>query len=603
MRRCLTEFLGVEFSQGQGPGLGLISPKSCAVVNQNPRLRLALLLIASSVLCVLLARTYFPGQFRDDVAYIAASRAMAENVGYSQLYSPGLNPETTYPVGYPLLLLPFQRWAPQNFELMQAFTAMLGLMSVVALWYSDSRFGKGAATLLALNAFWIESSLSIMSDVPFTLVSLLWLCLLRKCLKLERLAPRHRIGLLVLLTSGVLLRSLGLVMFPITLGALVYRGWKWDGLWVAFVSSVLVLPGLLFSKILGYRDALVAYPGLWVVVSDNAKVYLKLATALLWGEGAPVAQPGNISDLKSVVLWVAVAFFLALMLQGMLKQIREARFAASLYVIFMGAIYLAWPFQFVRFWIPVLPFLYLLILEGAEELTHRLGRTRSHQWLVVALVVAELPALYSGMTRVDISSQVPPSYQWILNETSPTDIVACEESSVWLHTGRRVFPVDPLPAASEPEGWIGSLYAADVRWVILWNRPKSQPLLALTKGLSSHFRQVYSDPVEGVHVFELVGSSKKYLEAVGWVRAGVAFAGEGNFQEMARFLEKSLTLQPWFLRPRLSLAEVWMTLGQPSQAVAVLRDALQMYPNHPSVISTIEWLNLSNSFEPSKPSP
>lgn len=569
----------------------------------NSRLKLTLLVTVSSVLCVLLARTYFPGQFRDDVAYIAASRGMAENVGYTQLFLAEMKPETKYPAGYPLLLIPFQRWAPQNFELMQAFTAAFGLLTVVVLWYSDSRLGKGAATLLALNAFWIESSLSIMSDVPFALLSVLWLCFLRQCLKRDRLDPGHRIGLIVLLISAVYLRSVGIVMLPITAGVLMYRGLKWDGLWVTFVSSLIVLPGLLFSKILGYRGDLEAYPGLWVVVSENMKAYLKMTTSLLWGEGAPVANAGTLFGAKAIVLWVAAALFLLLLSLGMAKQVRESRFAAPLFILSLAAIYLAWPFQFVRFWVPILPFFYLLILEGAEDLSHRLGGARGHHWLVVALLVAEIPALYSGVTRAQASSRIPPSYEWILHETSPTDVVASEESSVWLHTGRRVFPMEPLLAASEPEGWVGSLYAADVRWVVLWDGPKYAPLLALVSGLSSHFRPAYANPIEGVHIYELVGDSKKYLEAAGWVRAGVMFASVGNYQEMARYLEKGIALQPWFLRPRLSLAEVWMTLAQPAKAVAVLRGALQKYPNNPSVMSTIQWLNLSDDFPPPEPSP
>ena len=568
------------------------------MVKTFPRLKLALLLIVSAFLCAGMTRTYFPGQLGDDSSYVSASRGLAQNVGYSRLYSATYFPETTYPAGYPLLLMPLQWAAPQNIHLMQAFTAVFGLMSVIVLWYSGSRFGRGAATLLALNAVWIRSSITIMSDVPFTLVCVLWAGLLQRCQERDRLERGCRLGLVVLLASAILLRSMGIVLFPLTLGLLVYRGFKWEGLWITSASSLIVLPGLVFSRIAGYRDAMDAYPGFWVVASENAKVYLQSTTLLLFGQEGAFDLTGDMWQAKAVLLWMAVFLFLGLFFLAIAKQIREARFVVPLLILAQYIILLVWPFQYVRFWLPLLPFLYLGILEGAEELAKRWGRPRTHHWLVVLLVLAELPALYSGITKTENSSLIPPSYHWILSHTSVTDIVATEKTPVWIHTGRRVVPIEPQSAAGDLEVWIGSLYEADVRWVMLGDRPESEDLIAAVSHMPSHFQQVYADPVEGVHIFELVGDSKKYLEAVGWARAGMLFSRESNFEQTARSVEKAIALQPWFLRPRLGLAEVWMKLGRPTEAVEALRAAQRLYPGHPDVLATIRRLNLSEAFPP-----
>ena len=48
---------------------------------------LPFVLCLSALLAALLAPLYYPGEFQDDVAYVAVSRAMVEGKGYTALFS------------------------------------------------------------------------------------------------------------------------------------------------------------------------------------------------------------------------------------------------------------------------------------------------------------------------------------------------------------------------------------------------------------------------------------------------------------------------------------------------------------------------------------
>ena len=163
---------------------------------------------------------------------------------------------------------------------------------------------------------------------------------------------------------------------------------------------------------------------------------------------------------------------------------------AVLFVLAYAPIFLAWPYAPERFVWAVWPLAGLFLAAGATE-CWRLGaahplvsgvRASAALAVSVALLACAGHATYTarGLARHwwDVAQRrnamaLIPVAEWVKANTNPGDVVACDgESLVHLYTGRTVVPVHILSPDEYLAGTPLEQAAADLRALILANRPR-----------------------------------------------------------------------------------------------------------------------------------
>ncbi|MBM3463792.1 MAG: hypothetical protein FJX76_16975 [Armatimonadetes bacterium] len=201
--------------------------------------RTVVALLVAGALYLALWNSFFVGFFNDDVMYIALAQSLGQGTGFTDIEFPGHPPHLKYPPGFPLLLAPLRAFWPDDFLPMKLVGVLcaLGIIWLTARLYEDAppAVRWGTVGLLALNPFLARYASTVLSDVPFTLLTVGYL--VAACRLQDRTAP-----LAVLAALGFYLRGAGILLFVATLLDLgMPKRWK-PALIYAGIFCALVLP-------------------------------------------------------------------------------------------------------------------------------------------------------------------------------------------------------------------------------------------------------------------------------------------------------------------------------------------------------------------------
>ena len=463
------------------------------------RLLVALFICLGVLLGALQLHPYL-GLFNDDAEYLVLGEALAGGQGYTWANDPLQPPHNKYPPGYPLavggvLLLTghaddaYGGIIPAKLLTLLAFAGAL-----VLLWLLLSRTQREpgfepllAVGLFAVNPFVLEYAVQIMSELPYTLLSLLALWAATRygperhasalrhsresgnppsdreknsvaadpaapIAATEHTTTRHRIPwrqLLLLAVLAVLcyyVRGVGAtVVVSMVLWLLFHRQMRGAiviggvsavliGLWE--VRNAIVLPVTIYSYQFllkdqeNYSAGTIGFTDLLVRIASNMEHYV-LAGFL------DVDRPG-LSIIVSVIAgvgWLIAAFGWGIQLR------RQFSLVAVYTFVYLGVVFI-WSYASGRFLIPVIPFLGYYGLIGGRVLLERVFAPRATQGIIVAgvsLLIAML-VLANGVlirTNVERWSSDPAQYyrydppwssyiqsaQWLRENLSQEDVI------------------------------------------------------------------------------------------------------------------------------------------------------------------------------------
>ena len=459
--------------------------------------RLDVLLCLALALVVVAAgwgRALWPacGYRHDDAIYVSTARALYEGRGYRLVVLPGAPRQTKYPPLYPALLAAL--WAvwpsfPDNIVLLKSFSLACAAAFVAASYLYLTRFGyltravALAACLLAATAhYFADYSTALMAEMLFGLlcVALLWR------LDALRLSPREGVGadLLtgLLLALPFLCRSIGIVFIP--LGLLLLRGWGRPYRRVGLITGLLILPwiGWTLGSAMAWRGDPVEgyytdYLGWWMsfgppvlgrVVGFNA-LNIFVYTAALPAEGASTILT-EAHPLAMVLPMLCVG------LVGLAAMARRLARGEALPWLLFGylLVVLVWPWQPVRFLLPILPALAGFVLVGLGDLARpRLGdnATRNLGILLVLVCLAanvwdlanrSILSHRHGAHGVDAGVVSAPwaeferTFAWVRANTDEGDILASgSDAMLGIYTRRKAF----FPIVCSPLSYIYGMTA------------------------------------------------------------------------------------------------------------------------------------------------
>ena len=409
------------------------------------------------------------GLFNDDAEYLVLGEALAGGQGYTWANDPLQPPHNKYPPGYPLavagvlLLTGHADDAYGGIIPVKLLTLLAFAGALILLWLLLSRTQREpgfepllAVGLFAVNPFVLEYAVQIMSELPYTLLSLLALWAATRygterhasadhhsrplrhsresgnppsargensiaagpappIAATEPTTTRRRIPwrqLLLLAVLAVLcyyVRGVGatvvvsLVLWLLfhrqTRGAIVIGGVSAAliGLWQ--VRNAIVLPVTIYSYQFFLKDqenfsaGTIGFTDLLVRIASNMEHYV-LAGFL------DVDRPG-LGIIVSVIAgvgWLIAAFGWGIQLR------RQFSLVAVYTFVYLGVVFI-WSYASGRFLIPVIPFLGYYGLIGGRVLLERVFAPRAAQGIIltgVSLLVAMLVLANGVLIRTNV---------------------------------------------------------------------------------------------------------------------------------------------------------------------------------------------------------
>ncbi len=338
----------------------------------------------------LLSLTSYLSVEGDNAVYIILAKALATGHGYTDIQGPVPRVEAQYPFLFPLLLTPIVfAFGTGAVMLMQFLVTLFALGSFAVGFFLFRRWLNSAPLALVIVLATASSDLvwsfshKVLTEIPYSFFTLL------ACLMTTRYAAqedwRTRAGFYAALAASVafLTRTIGLglcVAVPLFLLIASPLPASRDGWWLrlkkaAFSSAILLVTvggwtlrnrvvfrgqGHNYIGQFSLKNAYVPEAGradihaLLVRMGDNlgyyAQVYQRMLVGHVW-DG--ITLGGHLSPLV-----------LMLTLAGFLYALVWRRTVAEPYIFAYVVIVLLWPWQDLRFAVPVLPFLFYYLAQA-----------------------------------------------------------------------------------------------------------------------------------------------------------------------------------------------------------------------------------------------
>jgi hypothetical protein len=436
------------------------------------------------------------GLHHDDGIYISTAKALAERGEYRLINLPSQPAATKYPPLYPAILATIWHVRPDfpaNIRALKSVNALALSLTIGLAWLLSRRMRGWSPTIRILAVMCLVTcpltfSMSdlVMSELVFTV----WVLGFMLCSpsKNEVWSLPYVAGAVSCAAAATLTRALGILLWP-TLAVGLFRRRDWRALALASAAFLLIDgPWFVWQTQHRLRDAglLEYYVGYeasalhWLSTQPlfAARIFVSNVAGYLTGSDLPLGIASPV--LHAVVLACACAAFTA-------KRRGWPETTGAFAVLYIAAV-CAHPFPAPRYFLPLLPFAYFAITDGAVELAGEFSRryraksrlfTQRMLWVSPLLFVIashafsisrfmKLPADAVHLGFLVPSSLSWPAFEdtvaWLRTHSDPSDrIAARHDPFYYLYTGLPGL----RPWFSKPETY-SDLYGR--RWV---DRPRA----------------------------------------------------------------------------------------------------------------------------------
>jgi hypothetical protein len=451
---------------------------------------MALILFLYVIAVIRLHPANFFGLTGDDAIYFSSAQAIAAGKGYVLPCLPGTPPATKYPVLYPWVLSWVWRWNPSfpaNLPVALGFTVTFGLGFLVLTFLFLRRLkGIGEKEALLLTAFcalqpaFLFYSGNLLTDVPFAALALAAMVIADRAMQ-PTAGKKWSLACGIVVGISMLLRVFGVPLAAgLVLSGILRRAWRQSFVFGASVSPFFValawqaiFPVSPLSPVVGAAASsfgwvriwtyYTSYIGAWKLAVPSAGVFLAM---LKNNAGAVIKGPGEyfLDPLFAHRFWwgpFLAVLVAAAVVASTIRQFRNQQWKSIQIVLpFYASLILVWNFaDSVRFLLPFLPlFAAGLWLEGKHFLSYvRENVSQGHPWkdrmaaaalgVVVFMSAFAIACCYKDGMRKAIAFESEyrgrllnsklQAYSWLhRNSTSKASVIAWEDGSTYLYTGR-----------------------------------------------------------------------------------------------------------------------------------------------------------------------
>lgn len=453
---------------------------------------------------------------QDDGWYILLAKALASGQGYTLINSPTPGIPPLYPPGFPVLLSLVFRIAPQfpeNVYLLKSVSilAMFGVGVATAWYFARHRelawglaIGIATVTVLAPPFVFFATS-TLMSECVFSLLQLLTIVVVERSLRLMGKRQLYYLVLGVgLTTAAVLTRS---VAVSLVLAILLYLLKERQKVAILSFSVGLLLllgPWMLYTRTHTPTPAQRAEQRGYIVIPYLEQLWHKLAgdehsgkesisdlplrvwgtTTKIMGRQVGVLTLSPLYSLTGSSEGGILSFLLSLFaIIGYVAVCRERLTLVELLVPLSLAVTLLWPFDPLRFVLPLAPFLIFYLLYGVKTsydfFQQKLGETELRSsWHLFGITVSLFLVLhvYEHATYIGAKYQADAATRpfflrmfeenremviWVKENTQPDAIIAAENPPfVYLYADRKTVQQGDVRADWEQYEKVGVRYWA-----------------------------------------------------------------------------------------------------------------------------------------------
>jgi hypothetical protein len=409
------------------------------------------------------------GVFQDDGIYVVLARALANGEGYRFVQLPGAPAATHYPPGYPLFLAALWKLAPSfpgNVVLFKFANALLVGLAAALTWWWARRYaqlgplGAGASALLfTACAPVVLLSVMVLSEPLFMAGVVAALMAGERAARSGSIRDAIVAG--VAGASLAMVRTLGVLVVPATVGALLLRRQWRPAFVVGVVATIGLLPWQLWVG--AHADEVPAvfngkygsYFG-WLggALRDGGLPWLLEVMRHNAGQLAFESWTHTGTVLGPTWLRVGATLTVAVVL-GVGYVVSWSRLrVVALFVTAYLAIVLAWPFAPARFLWGIWPVLGILCVLGIRGLAGSRAQDVPPARRFAASAIATALLLGYGKFNVEatrerwwsqvqgsVAERARPLADWVTANTDSSAVVATDDDLlVHLYTGRRTVP-------------------------------------------------------------------------------------------------------------------------------------------------------------------
>lgn len=491
-------------------------------MNQKPT-RKAVIISGAGALLVfltiyLLRMDRVIGLYMDDAWYVLLAKSLATGQGYTLINSPspGILP-SLYPPAYPFLLsLVFllKPQFPENVWMLKSVSlvAMLGVGITSYLYFYRIRkqshylaLGIALAAVLCPEFVFLMTA-NVLSEGVYTLGSLLTIILIERGVHQARSAHfwRYAVAGGVLASFTFLTRSIALGLVVAVFCYLLGKRLPRIVLLFTFVVALCVGSWKAYAYVHAPTPAQLAEQNGYISQNYNTQFWQRKASIISSGWITAADLPGRVvQNLKKttgraveIAVWgifrqwdvesdsVSLFSFIlsALILTGFICTVREQVTLVEIYLPITLLIILLWPWDPVRFVVPLTPFMIFYFFVGLRHITALLRRWTPtlNQWnwrisvsaAVWVIVVMNIlgNTLYIGMLYgfssmrsgwTETFEESEKTLEWV-RQNVPQDVVIASDNPAMIHlfTGHRTISSD------EPDKNIATWNRLGVRYLV-----------------------------------------------------------------------------------------------------------------------------------------
>jgi 4-amino-4-deoxy-L-arabinose transferase-like glycosyltransferase len=380
----------------------------------------------------------------DNIAYYALTRALATGQGYVDLIAPGARPETVYPPGYPALLVPFYWLFGGSIVALKIQSLIAGAIVLAATWGIAAR-DRGLPPWVPVAAVWLVGLAPVflmythfvLSDMSYTAIVVLALWAFSHASGGDpRARPSMRWWVVgcVLMLLGFWVRTAGVALIGGVLGwALLRRHWRHAGIilvavlagaipWLWWTAERPPATGGYLQQVRS-ADRLDPESGAIQIMEfverawNNLSYYVQIDLPQLFWPVFPI--PTSVRLVGAVV-------GVALVIIGVWSLFRRRGPAVwDLYTLATLAVLLLWPWRGDRFFLTLVPFVWLYVLTGLDRVS---SIVTGRRW-VGPLVAAALALVLAGYST--FWQDYFEAAKWIGEENPQAVIAARKPTFAW----------------------------------------------------------------------------------------------------------------------------------------------------------------------------
>ncbi|MBT3345554.1 MAG: hypothetical protein HN712_06775 [Gemmatimonadetes bacterium] len=405
----------------------------------------------------------------DNAEFVILARSLASGQGMTLINLPAPETATKFPPGFPLLLAPVAALSGSSgvdaglrgVFAMKCLVMLIFAGSAAALYlYARDLTGETKAVAVSLLAvtgpFTVSYACQVMSEIPYLMWSLLALGLVERGLR----RPGWRQNYYLWAGVGAMIlscytRSIGVALVgAATICLLARRDWS-RALFISVTFLAGMVPWAIRNALAGgstYSQQLfLADPyqpgqgqldlaGILVRVGENMEQY---------GAGyVSQAILPAFPESPTIIAITSVVAMLALAVTVLHCMWRRRHLLLLMYILLYTAVLLVWPWSGTRFLVPILPLIWILVVESAADGLSQIRRRWTRNVAPGLVVVVCLLALnLHGLGRVAHFNSFDYLPQWRnyydaglwLKRMTPSEAVVSCRKPFWLHlvSGRR----------------------------------------------------------------------------------------------------------------------------------------------------------------------